>query len=232
MFWFNFLLLLQCPNSKELHFPKLLKVIQFWISFWQFHSSYLKNCSKILKLFRFGSLYHYVPSHTSPKHPLPKDSLSRNLVRGISANEVGGCLHKDCTVEVKFHKVSAIGKGCKEKKKGHYGGDEQTNEYRLKSTQCGNFENISTAQFLREINFAYKYVPFWKFWRLWKWSVRPISRMVINSSSNLIDRKIVEFPHCEVPWRCYYVPYKFFVVMKVCFWPFCVLFQKNTKVAL
>ena len=160
MFWFNFLLLLQCPNSKELHFPKLLKVIQFWISFWQFHSSYLKNCSKILKLFRFGSLYHYVPSHTSPKHPLPKDSLSRNLVRGISANEVGGCLHKDCTVEVKFHKVSAIGKGCKEKKKGHYGGDEQTNEYRLKSTQCGNFENISTAQFLREINFAYKYVPF------------------------------------------------------------------------
>ena len=146
MFWFNFLLLLQCPNSKELHFPKLLKVIQFWISFWQFHSSYLKNCSKILKLFRFGSLYHYVPSHTSPKHPLPKDSLSRNLVRGISANEVGGCLHKDCTVEVKFHKVSAIGKGCKEKKKGHYGGDEQTNE------QGQSFHSVEIWAFLCAIN--------------------------------------------------------------------------------
>lgn len=52
---------------------------------------------------------------TSPKHPRPKDSLGLSLLRGISANGCGWvcCLHKDWTVVVKFHNVSAMGRGCK-----------------------------------------------------------------------------------------------------------------------
>ena len=153
-----------------------------------------------MRLFRFGSLYYYVPSHTSPKHPLPKDSLSRNLVRGISANEVGGCLHKDCTVEVKFHKVSAIGKGCKEEK-GHYGGDEQTNKKGQSPHSAENWENFYTAQFYVKSGLSCKKCHFDRF-RGSEWSVGP--NFGNNSSSNLLDRKFVEFSHCELPWWWYY----------------------------